>query len=68
MTAAAKSGLTLADAPDVVTVPEAAGIARVGVPAIYEAIRAGDLYAAHIGRSLRIPKAQLARWLGVEPE
>ena len=68
MTAAAKNGLSFASAPDVLNVAEAAGLARCGAPAIYEAIRRGDLYARRIGRNLRVPKRALAAWLGVEEE
>lgn len=57
--------MKLADAPDALKVDEAARIARIGRNQMYDAIRRGDLYAARIGRSLRIPKAELARFLGI---
>jgi len=62
--ATARAGtLSLADAPDPLTPPEAAIVARIGVNAIYREIQAGRLYAARIGRSYRIPKRALARLL-----
>lgn len=58
--------MTFADAPDVLTIPEAAALARIGRNAMYQAVERGDIYAARIGRSLRIPKAALARFLGID--
>lgn len=55
--------MTLADAPDLLTVPEAAAIARVGRNAMYAAVTRKDVYACTIGRSVRIPKVALMRWL-----
>jgi excisionase family DNA binding protein len=57
--------MKLSDAPDTLKVDEAASIARVGRNQMYEAIKRGDLYAARIGRTLRVPKAELARFLGI---
>jgi excisionase family DNA binding protein len=55
--------VTLADAPDVMTVGEAAVVARVGRNAMYAAVKRGDVYGATIGRSIRIPKKALMAWL-----
>ncbi len=55
--------MTLADAPDVLTVGEAAAIARVGRNAMYLAVQRGDVFSARIGKSIRIPKAELKRFL-----
>ena len=55
--------MTLADCPDVLMVPEAARLARVGRNAIYAAIARGDLWAAHCGRSIRVPRLALERFL-----
>jgi excisionase family DNA binding protein len=48
--------VNLEEAPDVLKVREAAELLRVGKDAIYELCARGDLYAARIGGSLRIPK------------
>jgi excisionase family DNA binding protein len=55
--------VTLTDAPDVLTVGEAAVVARVGRNAMYAAVKRGDVYGATIGRSIRIPKQALMAWL-----
>jgi len=60
--------MTLADAPDVLTVDEAAAIARVGRNAMYLAVQRGDVWTARIGRSIRIPKTALAAFLGMTTE
>lgn len=56
--------MTLDDAPDVLTVAEAAALARVGRNAMYETVARGEIFAVRIGRSVRIPKIALARFLG----
>lgn len=58
--------MTLDEAPDVLTVLEAAAIARVGRNAMYDAVNRGEIYSVRIGRSVRIPKIALRRFLGVE--
>lgn len=55
--------MTLADAPDVLTVNEAATLLRVGRNAAYELVRSRRLYGAHIGHSIRIPKSALVAFL-----
>lgn len=55
--------MTLAEAPDVLTVAEAAQLLRIGRNQAYELINRGDLYAARIGRSIRVPKATLVAYL-----
>jgi excisionase family DNA binding protein len=60
--------MTLADAPDVLTVQEAARLARVGRNAMYEAVQRGDVWSARIGRSIRIPKAALVAFLHLANE
>jgi len=55
--------VNLVDAPDVLTVEEAARIARVGRNAMYLAVQRGDVFSARIGKSIRIPKAELGRFL-----
>lgn len=53
----------LSDAPSVVTVGEAARIARVCPRTIRAEIAAGRLRAVRFGRALRILKAELIRYL-----
>lgn len=60
--------MTLDDAPDVLTVPEAARLARVGRNAMYQAVARGEIYSVRIGRSVRIPKIALTRFLGVHTD
>lgn len=50
----------------VLTVPEVARILRVTPRQISRLVQAGDLYAAEIGRSVRIPRAALERYLDGE--
>ena len=57
----------LEDAPDVLTVPEAGAVLRIGRNAAYDAVRNGELYAVRVGRSLRVPKAAVLRMLDPEP-
>jgi len=55
--------MNLTDAPDVLTVEEAARIARVGRNSMYRAVQRGDVFSARIGKTIRIPKAELKRFL-----
>lgn len=57
----------LADAPDVLTVPEAASYLRIGRNAAYDAIKNGELYAVRVGRSLRVPKSAVLELLDPRP-
>jgi excisionase family DNA binding protein len=52
--------------PAVYTVEEAARLLRVGRTAAYEAARRGDIPVIRVGRSLRVPRHQLERILGVQ--
>ncbi len=59
--------MTIAEAPDVLTVSECASLARTGPKPIYRAVANGELYARRIGRDIRIPKRAFVAWLeGVE--
>ena len=60
--------MNFAEAPDVLTVTEAARLARVGRNAMYEAVQRGDIWSARIGRSIRIPKSALAMFLHMTKE
>jgi excisionase family DNA binding protein len=53
----------LDQAPDILTVPEAASLLRVGKGSVYESCRRGELPSVRIGRRLLIPKAALMRLL-----
>lgn len=55
--------MTFDDAPDVLTVAEAAKLMRCGRNQMYNAIRGGTVYAVRIGGSLRVPKAALREML-----
>lgn len=47
----------------VLTTEEAAELLRVGRTTIYALIKAGDLHPVHIGRSCRISRAELERFV-----
>jgi excisionase family DNA binding protein len=49
----------LATLPEVLTAREAGAILRVGRNQLYQAVARGELGAARIGRSIRIPKQAL---------
>jgi excisionase family DNA binding protein len=50
----------------VLTIEEAAELLRIGRSAAYEAARRGQLPVIRLGRSLRVPRHQLDRMLGVQ--
>lgn len=54
----------LDDLPDVLTIDDVARVLRIGQGGAYELVRAGDLFAVRIGRSLRVPKPALVAYLG----
>jgi excisionase family DNA binding protein len=57
--------MSLNDAPDVLTVPEAAAILRIGRNRAYELVRSGELRSVRFGnRTIRIPKPVLVEFLG----
>lgn len=49
---------------DVLTVDEAAEFLRVGRNALYDAIGRGDVPHRRIGKTIRLSRAALMRWLG----
>ena len=55
--------MTLAEAPDVLTVVEYARLARTGPKPIYRAIANGELYGRRIGKQIRVPKRAFIAWL-----
>jgi excisionase family DNA binding protein len=56
-------GAVLAGDPLLLTPEEAAEVLRVGRTTIYTLIKAGDLRPVHIGRSCRISRAELERYV-----
>lgn len=50
--------------PLLLTPEEAATVLRVGRTTIYALMKAGDLCPVHIGRSCRISRAELERYVG----
>ena len=46
-------------APLLLTIPQAAAVLAIGRTTVYELIGAGDLEAVHLGRSVRVPVAEL---------
>lgn len=59
--------MKLDEAPEILTVREAAELLRCGRNQAYDLIRRGDLHAVKVGRSLRVPKAALLCFLGLDP-
>ena len=57
--------LTLATAPDVLTVGEVQVLLRIGRDATYALIHSGALASIRAGRSIRVPRAAVERLLGV---
>ena len=58
-------GTRLEGLGDVLTVREAAGVLRLSVNSAYEAVRRGEIPSVRIGRRVLVPKASLARLLGI---
>jgi excisionase family DNA binding protein len=56
-------GDLLAAEPLLLTPDEAAKVLRVGRTTIYALIKGGDLHPVHIGRSCRISRAELERYV-----
>jgi len=48
---------------DLLTVAEVAGLMRVSNMTVYRLIRSGDLPALRVGKSYRIRRAEVARYL-----
>lgn len=58
--------MKLADAPDVLTVEQAASVLAVARGTAYEAVRAGQIPSVRIGRCIRVPRQALERLLCVD--
>jgi excisionase family DNA binding protein len=56
-------GDVLAAEPLLLTPEEAAKVLRVGRTTIYALMKAGDVHPVHIGRSCRISRAELERFV-----
>ncbi len=54
------------DLPLVLTVVEVAAELRCAKWCVYEMVKRGDLRAVHVGRNLRVPRAELGRFLAGE--
>jgi excisionase family DNA binding protein len=53
----------LEELPLVLTVKEAAPVFRIGERQLRAAIARGEIYAARIGSSIRIPRSSIEAWL-----
>ena len=53
----------LADEPLLLTPEEAAAVLRVGRTTVYALMKAGELRPVHIGRSCRLPRVELERYV-----
>jgi len=63
------SELTWTNAPDILTVEEAASLARIPRNAAYEAVRQGVIPSVNLGmRRIRISKVVLAKVLAINVE
>jgi excisionase family DNA binding protein len=58
----------LAELPDVLTAEEAAGFLQCSTWLVYDLVKKGQLAGLRLGRLVRIPKAELARFIGAERE
>ncbi|MBX3159613.1 MAG: helix-turn-helix domain-containing protein [Deltaproteobacteria bacterium] len=57
------SALDATAEPDVLTVEQGAALLRVGRNQLYDAIGRGEVPHRRIGRSIRLSRAALLRWL-----
>ncbi|MFQ5968122.1 MAG: helix-turn-helix domain-containing protein [Acidimicrobiia bacterium] len=55
------------EAPEVLTVPEVAQVLRIGRNAAYQLVREGVIPHVRLGKTIRVPKAALLRYLGLDP-
>lgn len=63
----AGTALRLSDCGDVLSVNELAQVLHVGQRQAYELLRRGDIFHRRIGRSLRVPRAAVERFLDDGP-
>jgi excisionase family DNA binding protein len=57
--------MRLADAPDVLTVEQAAEILAISRGSAYEGCRTGEIPHLRVGRSIRVPRCALQQLLGL---
>jgi excisionase family DNA binding protein len=55
--------LSIDNLPSILTVPEAAKIARVSTGTVYQMVRIEGFPVVRFGRSVRIPRQAFLRWL-----
>lgn len=53
---------------DMLTVPETAAVLGIGVRQTYGAVKAGEIVAVRLGRSIRVPRAVVERLLRGEEQ
>lgn len=63
-----KDPLSLAELPDVITVPEMARVLKISKNSAYWLVYSGQMPHVRIGRAIRISKRALERYLGIEDE
>jgi excisionase family DNA binding protein len=56
-----------AETKPLLTPPEVAAILRVGKNTVYDLIRSGQLPAFKVGRSYKVPTAELRKFVGLPP-
>ena len=61
------TGLRLSELGEVLSVNELAQVLHVGQRQAYELLRRGDIFHRRIGRSLRVPRAAVERFLDDGP-
>jgi excisionase family DNA binding protein len=60
--------IVLPDPPDVLTVEEARRFLQLGRRQMYEAIGRGEIPHRRIGRTIRLSRAALTKWLDARPD
>ena len=60
--------MNLSDAPDVLKVSEVSMCSRCERKSVYGAIERGELQAVRIGRTIRVTKVAMLRWLGLNED
>ena len=59
--------MTLDDAPPLMTVSELASVLRIGRNSAYDLVSSGEVRSCRIGRRIRIPRAAVVAYLGLDP-
>lgn len=58
--------MSLDGLPDVLAVPDVARVLRIGRNQAYELVRSRTIPSVRIGRSIRVPRTALERFLAAE--